>query len=31
VLVRVDDVGAGLGEEAADSGNQARLVRAGKQ
>jgi hypothetical protein len=31
VLVGVDDVAPGLGEEAADRGDQPRLVRAGEQ
>jgi len=31
VLVGVDDVEAGIGEEAADGGDQARPVRAGEQ
>jgi hypothetical protein len=31
VLVGVDDVEAGVGQEAADRGDQARLVRAGEQ
>jgi hypothetical protein len=31
VLVGIDDVEAGIGEEAADRGNQARPVRAGEQ
>jgi hypothetical protein len=31
VLVGVDDVEAGVGEEAADRGDQARPVRAGEQ
>jgi hypothetical protein len=31
VLIGVEDVAPGVGEEAADGGDQARLVRAGEQ
>jgi hypothetical protein len=31
VLIGIDDVEPGLGEEAADRSDQSRLIRAGKQ